>query len=154
MWTNFYILGIKVFVDSIRKSQFTYIWTKWNIIENHTTTNALFRNLFVTIIFRSVMGGILVHVRNGNNAKRLEDLKFNGISCLWVEEKPEKDRSFLVDNLYRPPDSKIEYNDRSESFIDNVSKDGKTLILLGDFKKNLSVQHTDREWFTFTLSLG
>ena len=36
-----------------------------------------------------------------------------------------------VGNIYRPPDSKIEYNDRFEEFIDFVSNQNKELILLG-----------------------
>ena len=39
--------------------------------------------------------------------------------------------------MYRPPDSKVEYNDRFEEFIDNVLNEEKEFILLGDFNKNL-----------------
>ena len=37
--------------------------------------------------------------------------------------------------MYRPPDSKIEYNDRFEDFIDIVLNEEKEFILLGDFNK-------------------
>ena len=57
-------------------------------------------------------------------------------------------------NLYRPPDSKVEYNDRFEYFMDTVSKEGKELILLGDFNKNLIHEHSDLEWLNFTIALG
>lgn len=63
-------------------------------------------------------GGIIVYVRDGVNAKRREDLETNGISCLWLEVSPPVGKSFLVGNMYRPPDSKVEYNDRFENFID------------------------------------
>ena len=39
--------------------------------------------------------------------------------------------------MYRPPDSKIEYNDRFEDFIDIVLNEEKEFILLGDFNKNM-----------------
>ena len=56
--------------------------------------------------------------------------------------------------MYRPPDSKVEYCDRFEDFIENASEEGKEIILLGDFNKNLSDHNLDREWQNLTLSLG
>ena len=52
------------------------------------------------------------------------------------------------------PDSKVEYNDRFEEFIDNVLNEEKEFILLGDFNKNLLNKDTDRDWGNFTTSLG
>ena len=70
-------------------------------------------------------GGIIVYVRDGINAKRREDLETNDISCIWLEISPVKGKSFLVGNMYRPPDSKVKYNDRFENFIDNVLTEEK-----------------------------
>ena len=56
--------------------------------------------------------------------------------------------------MYRPPDSKIEYNDRFEEFIDTVMNDEKEFILLGDINKNLLNNDTEREWGNFITSLG
>ena len=61
---------------------------------------------------------------------------------------------FLVGNLYRPPDSEVEYNGRFEDFMNTVSKEGKELILVGDFNKNLAREHSDLDWLNFTMSLG
>ena len=99
-------------------------------------------------------GGIIVYVRDGINAKRREDLETNDISCIWLEISPVKGKSFLVGNMYRPPDSKVEYNDRFENFIDNVLTEEKEFLLLGDFNKNLFNEDTDRDWGNFTTSLG
>ncbi|MEW8547727.1 MAG: endonuclease/exonuclease/phosphatase family protein, partial [Candidatus Thiodiazotropha sp.] len=99
-------------------------------------------------------GGIMVYVRNDINAKRREDLEINNISCIWLEISQDKGKSFLIGNMYRPPDSRVEYNDRFEDFIENVSKEGKEIILLGDFNKNLLEENLDREWQNLTLSLG
>ena len=99
-------------------------------------------------------GGIIVYVRNDIRAKRREDLKTNEISCLWLEITPDKGKSFLVGNMYRPPDSKIEYNDRFEEFIVTVLNEEKEFILLGDFNKKMLNADTDREWGNFTTSLG
>ena len=99
-------------------------------------------------------GGILVYVRDYINAERREDLETNDISCLWLEISPDKGKSFLVGNMYRPPDSKIEYNDRFEDFIDTVLNEGKEFILLGDINKNLLNNDIKREWGNFIASLG
>ena len=56
--------------------------------------------------------------------------------------------------MYRPPNSKVEFNDRFENFIDIVSREGKETILLGDFNKNLLNEHKDIEWDNLVISLG
>ena len=45
-----------------------------------------------------------------------------------LEISPVRDKSFLIGNMYRPPDSKIEYNDRFEDFIDIVLNEEKELF--------------------------
>ena len=80
-------------------------------------------------------GGLLVYVKKGIHVKRREDLETYDISCIWLEIIQEKGKSFLIGNLYRPPDSRIEYNDRFEDFMDKVSNEGKEIILMGDFNK-------------------
>ena len=99
-------------------------------------------------------GGIIVYVRNGINAKRRIDLEINDIACNWLEITVGKSKPFLIGNMYRPPDSKVEFIDRFENFIDNVSGEGKGFILLGDFNKNLLYEYKDIEWENFTTSLG
>lgn len=66
----------------------------------------------------------------------------------------EKGKSILIGNLYRPPDSRVEYDDRLEEFIQNVLQEGKEIILLGDFNKNLLPGTANNEWENFMLSLG
>ena len=80
-------------------------------------------------------GGIVVYVGNGINAKRRLNLETNKISCIWLEITVGKSKPFLSGNMYRPPNSKVEFNDRFENFIDIVSREGKEMILLGDFNK-------------------
>ena len=66
----------------------------------------------------------------------------------------EKGNPILIGNMYRPPDSRVEYNDRLEEFIDNVLQECKEIILLGDFNKNLLPGTANNEWENFMLSLG
>ena len=96
----------------------------------------------------------MVYVRNDINAKGKEDLEINNISCIWLEISQDKGKSFLIGNMYRPPDSRVDYNDRFEDFFENASKEGKEIILLRDFNKNLFEDNLDREWQNLTLSLG
>ena len=35
---------------------------------------------------------------------------------------------FLIGNLYRPPDSRTEYNDSFEDFMEKVSNEGQEII--------------------------
>ena len=70
-----------------------------------------------------------MYVRNGINAKRRIDLETNNIACIWLEITVGKSKPFLIGNNNRPPDSKVEFIDRFENFIDNVSGEGKEIIL-------------------------
>ena len=69
-------------------------------------------------------GGLIVYVRNKINAKRRADLEINEISCIWLEIMQEKGKPVLIGNIYRPPDSRVEYDDRLEEFIENVLQEG------------------------------
>ena len=77
----------------------------------------------------------MVNVKKGITVKRREDLETNDISCISLEIIQEIGKSFLIGNLYRRSDSRIEYNDIFENFMDTVSNEGKEIILMGDFNK-------------------
>ena len=96
----------------------------------------------------------MVYVTNGINTKRRRDLETQDISCFLDWSYTWKWQVILVGNLYRLPDSKIEYIDQFEDFKDIVFKENKEFILLGDFNKNLSPDRPDTEWLNFTMSLG
>ena len=46
--------------------------------------------------------------------------------------------------MYRPPDSRVEYNDRFEEFIDSLIDENKEFISIGDFNNDLLNVETDR----------
>ena len=56
--------------------------------------------------------------------------------------------------MYRPPDIKVEFNDRFEDFIDIVSNQNQEFITLGDFNRNLLNCESESDWGNFTSSLG
>ena len=127
-------------------------------LKSHRTTDIFKINGFQTPFRKdndsNGGGGLLVYVKNGINAKRREDLETQHISCLWLEISPAKSKPFLVGNMYRPPDSKVEFNDRFEEFIDSLLNEDQEFILLGDFNKDVLDIDTEREWGNFTTSLG
>ena len=47
--------------------------------------------------------------------------------------------------MYRPPDSRVEFNYRFEEFIDSLLNEDKEFILLGDFNKDLLYVDTEGE---------
>ena len=71
-----------------------------------------------------------------------------------VRNNTRPGKSFLVGNISRPPNSKLEFSDRFETFIDGVLRETKEVILMGYFNKNLLNEETDTEWSNFTTSLG
>ena len=79
-------------------------------------------------------GGIVVYVRNGIIAKRRLDLETNNIPCIWLEITVGKSKPFLIGNMYRPPNSKVEFIDRFEKFIDIYPREGNEMQdrLVGD----------------------
>ena len=85
-------------------------------LKDHKTTDVFKVNIFQTPFRRdddsNGGGGLLVYVKIVINARRREDLETHNISCVWLEILPPKSKSFLVGNMYRPPDSRVEYNDR------------------------------------------
>ena len=117
-------------------------------LKSHKTTDILKINGFQTPFRKdndsNGGGGLLVYVKNGINAKRREDLETQNISCLWLEISPAKCKPFLVGNMYRPPDLRVEFNDRFEEFIDNLFNEDKEFSLLGDFNKDLLNVDTER----------
>ena len=84
-----------------------------------------------------------MYVWNAINAKRRLDLETNNISCIWLEITVGKKVHHFNWKYVSPPNSKVELIDRFENFIDIVSGEGKEMIVLGDFSKNLLNEYID-----------
>ena len=78
-------------------------------------------------------GGISIYAQNGVCCKRRFDLENEHLECIWLEVKPVKSKSFLVGNIYRPPNSGIIWNEIFEDSIENILKEEKELYLLGRY---------------------
>ena len=111
-------------------------------LKAHKLTNVFQINGFQTPFRKDNVsnggGGLIVYVRNGINARRREDLETNDIPCLMLEISPTNSRSFLVGNMYRPPNATVDFNDRFEDFIDVINNEDKELQL--GFKNNIPLQ--------------
>ena len=82
-------------------------------------------------------GGILVYVRDGISCSRRSDLEHKNLECIWLEIKPVKSKPFLLCNIYRPPNSTVQWNSIFEDCMENVLKEEKELYLMGDFNRDL-----------------
>ena len=72
-------------------------------------------------------GGLLVYVKDGTCASRRTDLELKDLECIWLEIKPKKSKPFLVGNIYRLPNSNIEWNAIFEDCIENVLREEKEI---------------------------
>ena len=82
-------------------------------------------------------GGLLVYVKNGICANRRTDLEHENLECLWLEIKPVKSKPFLLGNIYRPPNSNIQWNGVFEDCMENVLREEKEIYLMGDINRDL-----------------
>lgn len=72
-------------------------------------------------------GGLLVYVKDGISCSRRTDLEHEHLECIWLEIKPNKSKSFLLGNIYRPPNSSVNWNSVFEDCIENILKEEKEL---------------------------
>ena len=99
-------------------------------------------------------GGLLVYVKEGVCCSRRSDLEHRNIECIWVEIKPAKSRPFLIGNIYRPPNSTVQWNEYFEDCIKNVLQEEKEIYLLGDINRNLLDSQIKRIWNDYMEPFG
>ena len=80
-------------------------------------------------------GGLQVYVRNGINAKRRDDQETNNILCLWLEITLHNSKSFLLGNMYRLPDSTIEFNDQFGDLLTLLLAKTRNLFCSGTLRR-------------------
>ena len=99
-------------------------------------------------------GGLLVYVKEGICCTRRTDLEHESLECLWLEIKPVKSKSFLVGNIYRPPNSTVQWNTIFEDCIENVLREDKEIYLMGDINKDLLNSQIKNVWTEYIVSFG
>ena len=99
-------------------------------------------------------GGLLVYIKDGLCASRRTDLEHENIECIWTEIKPVKSKSFLIGNIYRPPNSTAQWNAYFEDCIENVLKEDKEIYLMGDINRDLLNNQIKTVWTDYMESFG
>lgn len=84
-------------------------------------------------------GGVAVYVRDHIAADVKRNLMMSEVEIIWVEIKQPGEEAVLVGCCYRPPDSGEKYLSHICENIKRVSKEGKPILLMGDF---------NIDWFT------
>ena len=89
-------------------------------------------------------GGVLVYVKDGVCCKRRADLEQANLECIWLEIRPSKSKPFLISNIYRPPNSTVQWNEIFEENIENVLREEKEIYLMGDINRDLLISRSSR----------
>ena len=79
--------------------------------------------------------GLLIYVSEGLLAERLTDLETNLNESLWIEIK-HKGESYLLCDIYRPPNSPINFWQRLNITIERASEISKNIIIVGDLNED------------------
>ena len=99
-------------------------------------------------------GGLLVYVKDGICANRRTDLEHENLECLWLEIKPIKSKPFLLGNIYRPPNSNIQWNGVFEDCIEKVLREEKEIYLMGDINRDLLNSNIKKAWTDYMEPFG
>ena len=99
-------------------------------------------------------GGLLVYVMDGVCCNRRTDLEQWNLECIWLEIKPVNSKSFLLGNIYRPPNSTVEWNAIFEENIENVLREDKEIYLMGDINRDLLNSQIRNVWSEYMESFG
>ena len=99
-------------------------------------------------------GGLLVYVKDGICANRRTDLEHENLECLWLEIKPIKSKPFLLGNIYRPPNSNIQWNGVFEDCIEKVLREEKEIYLMGDINRDLLNSNIKKAWTDYIEPFG
>ena len=96
----------------------------------------------------------MVYIKDGTSASRRADLELKDLECIRLEIKPKKSKPFLLGNIYRPPNLKIEWNAMFEDCIENVLKEEKEIYLMGDINRNLLSNNVKKSWSYYMEHFG
>ena len=99
-------------------------------------------------------GGLLVYIKNGVSASRRSDLEHENLECIWTEVKPVKSKSFLVGNIYRPPNSSIQWNAIFEDCMETVLREEKEIYIMGDINRDLLNNQIKTAWTDYMEPFG
>ena len=115
----------------------TFLNENFSENEFHLTNFQMFRKDRTTY-----GGGILVYVKSDYPCWQRSDLENDNLETLWLEIKPDNQKSFLLCYVYRPPNSPASWNTNFEESLEKAYLENKEVILLGDFNYNYDLNET------------
>ena len=78
--------------------------------------------------------------------KRMTDLEQVNQECIWLEIRPSKSKPFLIGNIYRPPNSTVQWNEIFKENIENVLREEKEIYLMDDINRDLLNKQIKQAW--------
>ena len=78
-------------------------------------------------------GGVAVYVRNTINYISRTELDTDYLETITVEISKPRSKPFIVNCMYRPPNSTVELFSAYEKLIEKLDSENKEIILIGDF---------------------
>ena len=99
-------------------------------------------------------GGLFVYVKDGICCNRRKDLEHENLECLWLEINPVKSKSFLICNIYRPPNATVEWNTNFEDCIEHVLMEEKEMYIIGDINRDLLNKQIKNVWTEYIEPFG
>ena len=73
---------------------------------------------------------------------------------IWLEIKPVEIKSFLLGNIYRPPNSTVQWNQIFEDCIEHVLREDKEIYLMGDINRDLLNNQINNVWTEYMEAFG
>ena len=94
--------------------------------------------------------GLLLYFASSMNCIRMHGLETHGLESIWLKVSIKHSKPFLVGFVYRNPAESIEWQERFNSLMDDVTMMNREVILFGDF--NIDLLKPKPKWNqTYTL---
>ena len=88
--------------------------------------------------------GLAIYIHQSLNYKYIDTFENHGVECLWIDVRFKGTKPILLGFLYRNPDERVEWFDRFEMLMEDVSTYSNEIILLGDF--NIDLLKPQNKW--------
>ena len=95
---------------------------------------------FISQPSKTCSGGVGMYIRENLSYFLRNDLNFSTseFESIWIELQNNKGKNILISVFYRHPNSSLDiFLDKFYKIIDNISKQNKLCIIMGDFNINL-----------------
>ena len=94
--------------------------------------------------------GLLVYIASPLNCMRLNNIERHGVESIWLKVNIKNSKPFLIGFVYRNPSECIDWQERFNSMMDEVSMMNCEVIVFGDFNIDL-LKHKPKWKQTYTM---